>query len=61
VRTPSEAAGGLHGVPLRGMYLTGKDRLAEGRFGAMFKRLPAFTPRDDLLVGVATTMVEDAL
>jgi hypothetical protein len=55
----AEAAGGLHGVPLRGMYLTSKNRLAEGRFGAMFKRLPAFTPRDDLLVDLAATMVED--
>src|SRR5688572_1287697 len=42
------ATGGVHGVPLRGMSLTGKDRLAEGRFGVMFKRLPAFAPRDDL-------------
>ena len=32
-----------------GMFLTSKDPLAEGRFGAMFKRLPAFTPPDDLL------------
>ena len=53
------AEGGLHGVPLRGMYLTTKNRLAEGRFGAMFKKLPAFAPRDDLLVGLAQTMVED--
>ena len=45
----AETADGLHGAPLRGMYLTSKDRLAEGRFGAMFKRLPAFAPRDDLL------------
>jgi hypothetical protein len=52
--------GGLHGVPLRGMYLTTKDRLAEGRFGAMFKKLPAFAPRDDLLVGLAQTMVESS-
>jgi hypothetical protein len=50
---------GLHGVPLRGMYLTSKNRLAEGRFGAMFKKLPAFAPRDDLLDGLARTMVED--
>ena len=50
---------GVHGVPLRGMYLTSKDRLAEGRFGSMFKRLPAFAPRDDLLDGLARTMVED--
>jgi hypothetical protein len=55
----AETADGLHGVPLRGMYLTGKNRLAEGRFGAMFKRLPAFQPRDDLLDGLARTMVED--
>ena len=34
-----------------GMYLTSKDRLAEGRFGRMFKKLPAFAPRDDLLDG----------
>jgi hypothetical protein len=51
--------GGLHGVELRGMFLTSKDRLAEGRFGTMFKRLPAFAPRDDLLDGLARTMVED--
>ena len=55
----SEAGTGLHGMPLRGMYLTSKDRLAEGRFGSMFKKLPAFAPRDDLLSGLAATMVED--
>jgi hypothetical protein len=54
----AETADGLHGAPLRGMYLTSKDRLAEGRFGAMFKRLPAFAPSDDLLRGLAQTMVE---
>jgi hypothetical protein len=52
-------AGGLHGVELRGMFLTSKDRLAEGRFGTMFKRLPAFAPPDNLLTGLANTMVED--
>jgi len=41
------------------MYLTSTDRLAEGRFGTMFKRLPAFAPPDDLLDGLARTMVED--
>jgi len=56
----AEAAGGAHGVPLRGMYLTSKTRLTEGRFGAMFKKLPAFAPRDDLLIGLAETMVEDS-
>ena len=59
VAQTAEAAGGLHGVPLRGMYLTSKNRLAEGRFGVMFKKLPAFAPRDDLLDGLARTMVED--
>ena len=59
VALAAEATGGLHGVPLRGMDLTRKDRLAEGRFGVMFKRLPAFAPRDDLLDGLARTMVED--
>jgi Animal haem peroxidase len=55
----AEGGSGLHGVELRGMYLTSKDRLAEGRFGLMFKRLPAFAPPDDLLTGLANTMVED--
>jgi hypothetical protein len=50
--------GGLHGAELRGMYLTSKNRLAEGRFGSMFKRLPPFAPRDDLLTSLAETMVE---
>ena len=59
VAQTAEAAGGLHGVPLRGMDLTSKNRLAEGRFGVMFKRLPAFAPRDELLDGLARTMVED--
>jgi Animal haem peroxidase len=49
---------GLHGAELRGMFLTSKNRLAEGRFGAMFKRLPAYAPSDDLLTGLANTMVE---
>src|SRR5215208_1800932 len=55
----AEADDGLHGIELRGMYLTSKDRLAEGRFGTMFKQLPAFAPSDDLLEGLAATMVED--
>jgi Animal haem peroxidase len=49
---------GLHGAQLRGMFLTSKDRLAEGRFGTMFKRLPAYAPSDTLLTGLAQTMVE---
>src|SRR4051794_21666404 len=54
----AETSDGIHGAELRGMYLTSKDRLAEGRFGAMFKKLPAFAPSDDLLAGLAQTMVE---
>jgi hypothetical protein len=50
--------GGLHGTELRGMYLTSKNRLAEGRFGLMFKRLPAFAPPDALLDSLASKMVE---
>ena len=56
----AEAGDGLHGVELRGMYLTTKDRLAEGRFGAMFKKLPAFAPSDKLLTDLAQTMVESS-
>jgi hypothetical protein len=52
------SADGLHGAELRGLYLTSKDRLAEGRFGAMFKKLPAFSPPDNLLDALARTMVE---
>ena len=54
-----EAGSGLHGAQLRGMFLPSKNRLAEGRFGAMFKRLPAYAPSDDLLTGLAQTMVEE--
>jgi hypothetical protein len=48
----------MHGAELRGLYLTAKDNLAEGRFGAMFKRLPAFAPDDELLKTLASTMFE---
>src|SRR5215211_6255319 len=53
-----EGGSGLHGVELRGMYLTSKNRLAEGRFGLMFKQLPAFAPPTDLLDDLAGKMVE---
>jgi hypothetical protein len=55
----AELAGIAHGVELRGMYLPTKDRLAEGRFGLMFKRLPPYAPSDDLLVALGKTMMED--
>jgi hypothetical protein len=49
----------LHGAQLRGMYLASQNRLAEGRFGVMFKKLAPFAPSDDLLQSLARTMVED--
>ena len=42
--TTADGGATPHGVPLRGMYLTTTDRLAEGRFGSMFKKLPAYAP-----------------
>jgi hypothetical protein len=58
VAQAADGGPGLHGVELRGMYLTSKNRLAEGRFGLMFKRLPAFAPPDTALDELAGTMVE---
>ena len=55
----AEPAGARHGVPLRGLYLPAKDRQAEGRFGVMFKRLPAYAPPDDLLVALGGAMMEE--
>jgi hypothetical protein len=54
----AETGDAMHGTELRGMYLTSKNRLAEGRFGTMFKKLPAFAPPDDLLDSLASKMVE---
>jgi hypothetical protein len=54
----AEAGVAMHGAELRGMFLTSKDRLAEGRFGTMFKKLPAYSPPDDLLDNLASKMVE---
>ena len=55
----AEVAGPYHGVQLRGMYLPAKNRTAEGRFGLMFKRLPAFAPGDTLLSGLGIRMAEE--
>ncbi len=49
-----------HGSMLRGLLLPAKNRLLEGRFGLMFKGLPAFEPPDDLLSGLAASMQEGA-
>ena len=55
----AEIAGPYHGVQLRGMYLPAKERTTEGRFGLMFKRLPAFAPGDTLLSGLGIKMAEE--
>ena len=54
----AEAGTAMHGAELRGMFLTSKNRLAEGRFGTMFKSLPAYSPPDALLDDLASKMVE---
>ena len=54
----AEAGDGLHGVPLRGIYLTSQDRLAEGRSGpcsSTFRR----SPPDHLPTGLAEKMIEE--
>ena len=47
-----------HGAELRGIALTNRRRSLEGRFGLMFKDLPAFEPPDELLTGLAASMAE---
>jgi hypothetical protein len=47
-----------HGVTFRGLRLPTKNRSLEGRFGLMFKGLPAFAPPDELLSGLAASMEE---
>jgi hypothetical protein len=47
-----------HGVQFRGLRLPTKNRSLEGRFGLMFKELPAFGPPDELLSGLAASMAE---
>jgi len=51
-----------HGAPLRGLEIVvKKGRNAEGRFGLMFKNLPAFEPPDDLLASLAKKLTDPAL
>jgi hypothetical protein len=48
---------GAHGKELRGLDIAvRKGRDKEGRFGLMFKKLPAYSPSDKLLKGLAATM-----
>jgi len=59
---PAATSGGSaarHATPLRGSdIVTVKGRSAEGRFGLMFKKLPAHAPPDDLLRSLARQMAE---
>jgi hypothetical protein len=61
---PSVGTPAQHGAPLRGIDIATKDRNLEGRFGLMFKKLPAYQPPDELLTGtdvlpgLAGSMVE---
>jgi hypothetical protein len=61
---PSVGTPAQHGAPLRGIDIATKDRSLEGRFGLMFKKLPAYQPPDELLTGpdgrtgLAGSMVE---
>jgi hypothetical protein len=48
-----------HGAMPRGLLLPAKNRSLEGRFGLMFKKLPAFEPPDKLLTDLAGAMNED--
>jgi hypothetical protein len=54
-----ESVAEMHGTPPRGMFLPAKDRQIEGRFGIMFKKLPAFAPPDSLLVALGNSMMEE--
>jgi hypothetical protein len=46
-----------HGEPLRGLDIAAtKGRDKEARFGLMFKKLPAYSPSDALLKGLAAQM-----
>ena len=59
---PGETAPGVpaqHGAMPRGLLLPAKNRSLEGRFGLMFKKLPAFQPPDELLTKLAGAMNED--
>jgi Animal haem peroxidase len=53
----STGAGWGHAAAQRGTDIAvTAGRSAEGRFGLMFKKLPAYTPPDDLLVALAAEM-----
>jgi hypothetical protein len=47
-----------HGGDLRGMNLPAKNRMAEGKFGVLFKHVQPFAPPDDLLAELGLTMRE---
>ncbi|GAA1636722.1 heme peroxidase family protein [Saccharothrix algeriensis] len=47
-----------HSDPLRGVENVAKSQLFEGRFGRMFRRLPAFEPDDATIAAIAEAMAE---
>jgi hypothetical protein len=62
--TSGETAPGVpaqHGAMPRGLLLPAKNRSLEGRFGLMFKKLPAFRPPDVLLSELAGGMEEGSV
>jgi hypothetical protein len=49
-----------HGYLVRGLGQLPTSRLTEGRFGRMFRRLPAFVPTDEQIADIAELMSEAA-
>ncbi|PRY02181.1 peroxidase family protein [Allonocardiopsis opalescens] len=47
-----------HGATTRGLDHVAGSRLDEGRFGRMFRRLPAYLPDDERIAAVAAVMAE---
>src|SRR5437879_12799146 len=48
----------FHGIEPRGLNIVLRSAILEGRFGRMFRNLPAFLPSDALLRKLAKQMVE---
>jgi hypothetical protein len=47
-----------HGIPPRGLELAPRSFFLQGRFGRLFRNLPAFTPGADALAALAAAMLE---
>ncbi|MEJ3749595.1 heme peroxidase family protein [Actinomycetes bacterium KLBMP 9797] len=55
---PPAAPERSHGYLVRGLGHLPTSRLAEGRFGRMFRRVPPFVPTDERIAKIAETMAE---